>query len=508
MVRDESQRVLLVRTTFKMYRRNMGLLSLSAPLGVAQIAGVARSVSGTHVGVLDCLVEGMDDWQALGNGFVRIGLADEVIADRIRAFKPDIVGLSNLFTPQVGELHRIARLIKEVDSQIIVVAGGVHPTLFPEETLNNSSIDHVVIGEGELPFKRLLEARGLSNGHIKGVYNRIHRIREFDPPADLDSLPIPAYDLLPMELYGEAARKYDVTTRGGSRRLTASMVTSRGCPYKCNFCSIPGVEGHKWRARSSGRVVDEMEHLASHYGITRFSIEDSNFTLLEQRAIDICEEIRRRRLDVRFNLPNGLRADRMSPRLARAMQRAGCEELTIAVEHGNQDFLNTFIKKMLKLERVPATVDGIVGQSIASTAFFIIGFPNETRALLGDTRDLAWKLARRGCMPQINFAMPYPKTPLEEYAIDNGYLQGRLSDEALLRGSAEGFGWSNTEVEFAELVRWRRAIYVGAAWRMLVNRPLAFFRLPFVRATLSDLLTPGRAALRVRKLVALLNRGM
>ena len=503
----ETSRVLLIRTTYKVYRPNVGLLSFSAPLGVAQMAGVARAVESTEVGVLDCLVEGMDTWKPIGGDFIRIGLEDEEIRSRVRKFRPDIVGLSNLFTPQIGELVRIAALVKKVDDRIIVVAGGVHPTLFPDEMLESPNIDHVVIGEGEIPFTHLLEVRGRPDGHIAGVYNRAHRIREFDQPTDLDALPFPAYDLLPMDLYCEAARKYDVTTRGGSNRRTASMVTSRGCPYKCNFCSVPGVEGPKWRARSSGHVVDEMEHLSKHYGIERICIEDSNFTLLVDRALEICREIRRRKLDIQFCLPNGLRADRIPPELAREMKRSGCEELTIAVEHGNQEFLDTFVKKGLKLGVVPEAVDGIVDQSIASTAFFIIGFPNETPELLQDTCEMAWKLASRGCMPQLNFAMPYPDTPLERYALEKGYLKEPLPEDHLLRGSVEGFGWVRPKVEFDELLKWRRRIYIGAMLRILVHKPSAFFRLPFVQATLADLATPSRAVQRVRKITSMLNRG-
>jgi radical SAM superfamily enzyme YgiQ (UPF0313 family) len=306
-----------------------------------------------------------------------------------------------------------------------------------------------------------------------------------------------------MERYFEAAA-LDTTVRGGHGRRWAPILTSRGCPYRCNFCSVHLLEGRKWRGRPPQHIVAEMEQLHENYGISVFTIEDSNFTFDIKRAVQICELIAQRLPEATFSLPNGIRADRIPQELVDALARANCSEVTVAIEHGDQEFLDSVIKKRLKLKGVVESVRRVRRKGIPVSGFFILGIPPETKQTLWATWKMALKLAKIGMLPQLNIAMPMPGTEMYEHALTNGFIAHPLQATdylviAEMRPLIDGPTLSGHS-----LLRAKTGIYLTALITAFVFNPKYFFTFPFIRSTLRDFSSFRTFKRRLRKILGLL----
>src|SRR3989344_3987904 len=203
-------------------------------------------------------------------------------------------------------------------------------------------IDLCVYGEGE---NTILDLAKWCEGNIKledvdGIaYKKDGKVIKNKPRQwnfKLDELPFPAYHLVDMDWYLELPKK-GIHYRIKDDYRTMTMITSRGCPENCNFCAIHLVSGKAWRAFSPEYVVDHMQLLVEKYGVEQIHIEDDNFTLDMKRAEKICDLIIERGLNVRWDTPNGVRADKLSERLIIKLKKAGCWRLTVAPEVGNQE---------------------------------------------------------------------------------------------------------------------------------------------------------------------------
>ena len=211
--------------------------------------------------------------------------------------------------------YEVASIVKSIDKDIITVLSGLHPSARPVDSLMHPNIDFVVIGEAEYTMLELvgvLEQRtteGLKK--IRGIGYIKNGETVITPPRpaiqDLDSLPFPARHLLPMEEYFAAVK--EIPLSGEIRKPWTMMITSRGCPYNCIFCSIHIVMGRKWRGRSPENVVDEIEQVVHTYHIKQIDFLDDNMTLNKKRMENICDLIVKRGLDIEWYTPNGVRAD-------------------------------------------------------------------------------------------------------------------------------------------------------------------------------------------------------
>lgn len=499
--------VLLIRPPVKLSDSGGFYITVAPPLGVGYIASFVRE-RGFDVWVLDAYGEGWGNRVRVDECFTRVGLSDDDIRERVRAVNPDVVGITNLFTNQVEYMFHAAKLVKEVNPSACVVVGGAHPSSLPLECFSEH-IDFVVSGEGELPFLGILESisgeRNIES--VKNIYYTVAGEVVYNGGGegirDLDSIPYPAYDLLPMESYREAG-VLDSTVRGGHHSRYSMVVSSRGCPYRCCFCSVHLLEGRVWRGRSPEDVVGELILLNTMYGVSRFSFEDSNFTYDMGRVERICDLIVDSGLNLRWTLPNGVRADKITPRLVGKMRDAGCVEVTVAVEHGSQEFLDRVVHKNICLNDVEDSVRTIVDAGLPVSGFFILGIPPEDKYSLNRTYWFAVKLARFGMIPQINFAIPLPGTELARECVSGGYL-GRLPtpDEYLSHlGSKPLIPLSG--VSGGELVRFRNKMFLVCALTLLLYHPILFFRFPFVRQSMRDLLNPSRVVGRVGKILCMI----
>lgn len=351
-------------------------IGLVAPLGLGYIASTLGQ-HGYEVKILDCVADGQRDGLRLGNGEIRYGLTDNQIKDEITNYQPDVVGVSCLFSNKMQDAHNVCRLVKEVNFDTKTVMGGSHPSAMPEETLEDANVNAVIMGDGELAFLEALK-------NIKAFVYKWGR----GNPENLDELPFPARHLLNMQVYlsGESAHS------GHKATPAANITTSRGCPGHCSFCAIHCTFGDKYRVRSPGNVLQEIDQLVTDYHIRELDIEDDNFTANKVRAMAILQGIIAHKYNLALNSPSGLAIFAMDEELLDKMVEAGYYSVSFAIESGVPWVLRDLMHKAVDLDKAKRLVK--YGRSIGLKvkAFFILGYPGETKDTMRRTVDYAGEL--------------------------------------------------------------------------------------------------------------------
>lgn len=407
--------------------------SAGPPLGLLYIAGMLDT-SADDLVLLDAMIE--DPCSTMHeDGSVTLGMTQDQIAERIAGLDPDIVAITNPFTPQIDNAYRTAESVKCVGRDIVTIIGGPHVTIKPEEVLKEcTALDIAVIGEGEFTFRDIVntlrEGRDLSG--IKGIAYRfgdkivLNERREF--VSDLDDIPFPAYGLADMDRYFASGLR----TRASSRARPVSLITSRGCPFNCIFCSIHLHMGRKWRAHSVRYVLDHIAYLVDRYQIDHIHFEDDNLTFDRQRFESILDGLLGRDLKISWDTPNGVRADLLDFELIRKMKSAGCAGLTIGIESGVQTTLEKIIHKKLRLEKVVEVAGFCKTLNLPLNGFYIIGFPGETRQDMQKTVDFAVFLKKNYNVGMNLFiAAPFFGTDLYNLCEEQGYFSREVTPVSL-----------------------------------------------------------------------------
>jgi magnesium-protoporphyrin IX monomethyl ester (oxidative) cyclase len=389
--------------------------SVTFPLGIAYIAAYIEK-KGYDVSVIDCVVLDQTKKPVYNNknkksDKMHFGLAWEELEKKIRVICPDVVGVSCLFSSQSENSHRVAKIVKKI-GKIPVVFGGAHPSSLPWDVLKDKNVDAIVIGEGEETFYQYLQNMSdpeklyKLDGFAFRIKNKVIVNKKNNFFEDLDKLPFPARHLFPMNLYFSAKYGHGVDMM---RSPITSMITSRGCPYNCVFCSIHTVWGKAYRARSTKNVVDEIELLVKDYGVREIHFEDDNLTLNKGRMIEICKEIIKRKIDIRWTTPNGVALWTLDRNVLSYMKRAGCYKLCFGIESGDLE-TQKFIRKGVPLDRAKKIIRDANDLGIWTHGFFIIGFPFENR----DSIENSFKYAIKTDLDFASFflAAPYPETEL------------------------------------------------------------------------------------------------
>ncbi len=435
-------KVLLINTPQSAPAKWSFPITIFMPMGIAYIAAVLEK-NGIEVKILDALAAGWRNTRR-EDGFECTGLTPEEILSEIRAYAPSIIGITSPFTTQVRQVKAVAALAKQYDARVPVVVGGPHPSIQPKQTLDCPDIDYAIVGEGEyafLEFVRRWEAKADVTG-IPGLAFRRDGVVTVNPPeiiTDLDALPFPAYHLLPMGEYYEAARRVrasrSISTYG---KRWATLITSRGCPYQCVFCSIKPTMGYRWRARSPENVLAEMEYLIRTHQIRHFDIEDDNFSLNPDRFSRILDLIIERKLDIEWSTPNGIMAQTLNEELIRKMKQSGCTRVVFAPESGDQEVVRKVIHKNIDLGRVEDAVRWARKYGLKSECFFVLGCPGETIENMRATIAFARRLRRLGADDCGFFlATPFHGTELRRLAEEKGWLLNPYGDDSLNTLSGE-----------------------------------------------------------------------
>ena len=367
------------------------------PLGLAYLGAVAEK-EGHQVTVIDCQGE---------------KLTYDTFRQRIKQVPSDVIGVTST-TLLYNSAKTIMEIAKEEQPNAVTMIGGSHVSFWDENALNETkALDVIVRREGELTFLELLQ-RIEAKKSFEGVLGTTFRgndgkiIRNQDRPflLDLDSLPSPAYHLLPLDSYHRMGK------------TIFPIVTSRGCVQWCDFCSTVRMFGRGYRVRNPKKVVDDMEMLHNKYGQSQFTFYDDAFTVNRQHTLEMCADIKARKLDVTWDCET--RVDAVDKELLEKMHDAGCITIWFGVESGSERILDQMHKK-IKPEGVRAAFKMSQKAGMMTIASAVIGFP-------GETEETAWETINfiNSLNPDdIGFyvATPYPGTPMYEQVVKNGWLR-------------------------------------------------------------------------------------
>lgn len=373
------------------------------PLGLLSIAAFLREgLPGAEVRVID--------WAGLK-------MTPEAFAREVAAFRPDVAGVS-VYTGTFSASVSTAAAIKRAQPGCFVAAGGHHATARPGQCLEKG-FDAAVLGEGEGTFLELVKrlAAGAPLSGLAGLALKPGDAPARPEPLDPDQLPFPARDLLDLSVYRPALFGY--------RRLpVASMVTSRGCPYSCGFCS-KGVFGSVYRAQSPRRVLAEITELIGKYGVKEITFQDDTFTADRGRIMELCALIKESGLDLTWSCMT--RVDLVDPELLAAMRSAGCFSAAFGID-GASDGSCGLMGKGFALGKVKTAVAAARAAGIETRGYYIFGYPGDTMASMRASLDRIIEINTDHVF--FAFAHPFFDTALYREAKEKGLLE--VSDEELL----------------------------------------------------------------------------
>ncbi|MBI2075704.1 MAG: B12-binding domain-containing radical SAM protein [Candidatus Aenigmarchaeota archaeon] len=471
---------------------------IGIPLGALSIAA-AMEQRGHEVKVFDALT--YMDKTGDKNHF---GASWERILGEIKKFNPGVIGIANLFSTQIGKALILPKLIRGANPEIKLIVGGPHATVRPQDFLNGE-FDFVILAEGEETGPDIVDyyAGRKKLEEIKGIAYMDNGLKIHPPEyiKDLDKLPFPAYHLVDMEMYftlvfnGFSSRPQDPFYRP---RREMTMITSRGCPYICTFCSIHPTMGYKFRMQSAEYVLNHIEHVARTYNVELIHFEDDNLTLNPKRFEEILDGLEARNIHVEWDTPNGVRADTLTRPLLEKMKKAHVSELRIAIESGVQEVLDKVVKKSLDINKAIQAAKDCCELGIKLSAFYVIGMPGETKKDIETTLELAYTLMHGyNVTPHVNIAHPLVGTELYETAKEKGYL----IDEDYTKGFIFGTGRIKTEefspedlrrmsTDFYKKVRKLYLMKMIRSPRIIANNVKTFIRYP--KSTLRLIKIAGR----------------
>lgn len=456
-------RILLLRANLPHPHQSLGI-----PLGLLYLVSALRHRARTPFEV-----------QVLDPGLARTDVTD--IGDIISDYGPDIVGISAL-TPEMPGVHAMAAESKTRLPAARVVVGGPCTNADQAEVLSDPNIDVAVFGEAEETFPELVDclAAGDDISKVNGIAFRESEGIHVTPPRiqlkDLDAIPHPAWDAIDMHAYS-AVRNMN----GGllAARPYMALFTSRGCPYRCNYCHE--VFGKTTRYRSPENVVDEMEHLHRNLGVQEFHIYDDIFNLDRRRAGRICELMIERGLQVKMAFPNALRGDILTHDLVDKLRRAGTYTTCLAIESASPR-IQKLIKKNLKIDKLREMIGVCADAGILTIGYFMLGFPTETMEEIQMTVDFAVESKlHRACFFAV---VPFPGSDLEGL-VRQHYPEYRYDEQFGYFSTDSFYGWA-TGVNMGEIQR--------RAYRNFYLDPNRLWRLFKAYPSTASFLAEGKAA--------------
>ncbi|PWI49065.1 B12-binding domain-containing radical SAM protein [Candidatus Heimdallarchaeota archaeon B3_Heim] len=387
----------ILEKTISKYK--LAFLNFTAPpLGLGYIAAVLEKHGYSNINILDS--------QALA-------LSPNDYRRYLKRYRPDFVGIQTL-TPNFADALAAAKIAKEQNVPIVAL-GGYHPTAMPDESLllGKGNVDLIFRGEAEYSILEFIQKyeKGQDWTNIKGI-SFLKEIPQHNPPApliqDLDTLPLPSRHLLPMDRYKIFGSAFPAT----------SVITSRGCPFSCDFCSVSAFYGAKWRPRSPEKIAEEVRFLREVMDIKATAFVDDLFFISNKR-VKILSSALSRIKDIYWGATT--RADKGDLELLTLMRRAGCRLVFVGVESGNQMILDQIHKKTT-LTQIERYFDNIKKSRMDSLASVSFGFPGETKKTIESTVD--WVINRLDpSLALFTLATPYPGTEFYEKMLAEGRIK-------------------------------------------------------------------------------------
>jgi radical SAM superfamily enzyme YgiQ (UPF0313 family) len=412
----------------------------NAPLGIAYIAAVLEK-GGYEVKILDAFIEGWHIEERITKEKLRLGLPFDEIKKIIKDELPDAVGITSMFTAQRANAHELAKIVKDFDSKITVIMGGAHPTAAPESVLIDNNVDVAVLGEGDatiIPLLQLIE-KNASLSELEGI-----GYRDIDGKIilqgtgkqveDLDDIPFPARHLLPMEKYFSSGVRHGGIGKG---KRSASIITSRGCQYLCNFCTAFKVFGRRPRKRSKENVLAEIYELVNNNNVDEIYFEDDQLLAKRDRAISLFEGLEK--YNLHWDTPNGISSWLLNEDIILRMKKSGCYRINLAIESGVQEVLDHIINKPVKVNQIPDLVRIIRKHGMEPTLFLVVGNISEDRVETVEEIQRSFKFARKlKIYPHASLLTAYPGSDVLTIAEEKGYL-------------VPGFNWDDLLIHTSQL---------------------------------------------------------
>ncbi|MEC7640652.1 MAG: radical SAM protein [Nitrospinota bacterium] len=386
-------------------RPHAGHIGKVIPLGLLAVASVLKR-AGHEVRILD----------------LRISIQpDEDLKNALEEFNPEYVGIG-LMTIEAEHAFATAAQVKSLKKDVTVIFGGPHCSHDPQYILHDPNVDLLVVGEAEITIIELFDAlkNNTDLSMVKGIAYRKDSKYCLTPERsvikDLDWVN-QEYGLINVEDYFEPECSTDFLP---ATKRFMSIVTSRGCPFKCTYCH--DLFGKSIQYRSPEVVLDEMEHLIQKYGVQEFQILDDVFNVNMKRCKQILSMMAERKLNVKVCFPNGVRADFFDNEMIQIMRAAGVYRLALGIESGSERILE-MIDKKLDIGIIDNVVRDLAKSDISVHGFFMLGFPGETREEMDETIRFACNLD----LATANFSLvtPNPGTKLRETLAEEKQLQNK-----------------------------------------------------------------------------------
>ena len=365
------------------------------PLGILSIATYINKRTAHRAEIVDCVAE---------------ELSHEALLERVSTAAPDVVGISCTTFTLIDTLE-VARGVKERNPGVHVCVGGPHVRIYPREMIGKPNVDSVVIGEAEFAFAEVLERleRGYSFDGLQGVLFKVEDgssrgNSELLYIKDLDSIPFPDRSLIKNELYWSVL---------GETRPSSTLMTSRGCPYRCRFC----LHDRNFRWRSSSGVIDEIKHCLS-LGIKEILFFDESFAANKRHVMKLCDAIASSGLSFTWHVR--IRLNNLDEDLIGALKRAGCRRLQIGVESGSQKIIDA-IAKDIRLDNIEERFKRLRRAGFSLFVDFMIGLPGEGEKEIHSSIELSRRLSAD--FAQFSIFIPLPETEIYEEGLKNGVIE-------------------------------------------------------------------------------------
>ena len=414
------------------------------PLGLAYLGAQLQKFS-YEIDILDVLIEGYEHERATGNTIL-YGLAEENIRERIRGFGPDLVGVSCLFSNRGQEAIRLCQIAKEEAADAHVIMGGQHPSGFPK-LVTYPFIDYLMYGESENSLIELIEA--INNGSDLSKVSQIilkkdggyWRSPQMRLP-DVKSIPLPAWGLVNLEKYWKVGLSdYEVNEDGEKRFMV--MISSRGCPHDCFFCTAPMMTERRYKYRPLEDLIKEIGLYADKYGTKEVHFWDDNFFINKRRTKELLRGLVAAFPGMSYQVPSGSEINAIDEEMIDLMAQAGFKKLFMAVESPNEEIQESYVDKKVKLHRIRQLVEKLRSVGIISEGSFMVGFPHETK----DQVDATFRKVKDFGFDRISISIvnPLPGTPLYDMCEKEGLLQPDFDPQNIR--------WSNENIKLEGIER-------------------------------------------------------
>lgn len=341
-------------------------------------------------------------------------MGEEETYKKVEKLKPDVI-LMETTTPSIEYDFQSIKKMKEITGAFMIVVGP-HVSYFPKESLAEcESIDVIIKGEFDWRVSDVVKNKD-SLENLKGIaYRKDGKIFDTGVPPyceNLDSLPFPDRETIPLDWYGEP---------WWNKRPFANMFTSRGCPYQCTFCLWPNIiDGRRWRTRSIDNVMAEIREMVHKYGVKEINIDDATFVISKPRLMEFCKRLNDEKIKIIWTCNS--RVDTIDEEMIIAMKKSGCKMIRYGIESGSEHVLKS-IKKGISFEQMEKAVALTREHGIMALGGFMFGFPEDTKESIGQTLDLAKKL--KFDMIQTSIVLPYPGSRLYDECKEKDVLTAK-----------------------------------------------------------------------------------